>query len=106
MLVQEASDKILLLPAWPANWDTEFKLHLAGQTIITGTVKEGVLQSWDIEPASRRNDVVLYEPQKIPVRPDLPVNNHPLRLGNDSRSGSKSTERFGMDCSLKRRHTY
>ena len=28
MLVQEAGDKILLLPAWPADWDADFKLHL------------------------------------------------------------------------------
>ena len=29
MLVQEAGDKILLLPAWPADWDVDFKLRLA-----------------------------------------------------------------------------
>ena len=34
MLVQEANGKILLLPAWPANWDADFKLHAAGQTTI------------------------------------------------------------------------
>ena len=28
MLVQEAGGKILLLPAWPADWDADFKLHL------------------------------------------------------------------------------
>ena len=43
MLVQEAGDKIQLLPAWPANWDADFKLHVAGQTTITGKVAGGLL---------------------------------------------------------------
>jgi len=28
MLVQEAGSKILLLPAWPGDWDADFKLHV------------------------------------------------------------------------------
>ena len=43
MLVQEAGDKILLLPAWPADWDVDFKLHLTGGAVLTGTVKDGKL---------------------------------------------------------------
>jgi hypothetical protein len=61
--VQEAGDKILLLPAWPADWDADFKLHVAKNTVISGQVKDGRLVSWDIEPASRKKDVVVYEPQ-------------------------------------------
>ena len=64
MLVQEAGDKILLLPAWPATWDTQFKLHLANNTVIKGHVQDGRLLGWDIEPKSRQKDVVVYEPQK------------------------------------------
>ncbi len=63
MLVQETDGKILLLPAWPADWDVDFKQHLAGNTIISGTVKEGKLVKWDIEPASRRKEVIVYTPQ-------------------------------------------
>ncbi len=57
MLVQEADGKIVLLPAWPKKWDVEFKLHLSGQSVITGTVKNGALERWDIEPTERRKDV-------------------------------------------------
>ena len=53
MLVQEAGDKILLLPAWPANWDSDFKLHVTGGAIITGTIKDGKLVTWDISPSAR-----------------------------------------------------
>ena len=63
MLVQENGDKILLLPAWPANWDTDFKLHLSNKTIIKGKVTNGKLEEWSIEPASRKNDVIIYKTQ-------------------------------------------
>ena len=34
MLVQEGEDCICLFPAWPEQWDVEFKLHLPGRRII------------------------------------------------------------------------
>jgi hypothetical protein len=68
MLVQEADGKIHLLGAWPANWDADFKLHLENKTTITGTVTNGQLIKWNIEPASRKKDVVVYKPQKHQVK--------------------------------------
>ena len=65
MLVQEADGKILLLPAWPDSWDVDFRLHLSGKTIITGKVEEGKLLNWEIIPESRKNDVIVYQPQSI-----------------------------------------
>ncbi len=65
MLVQEAGDKIFLLPAWPAQWDADFKLRLSHQTILTGTVKDGRLTSWDIQPSTRRKNVVVVAPQPV-----------------------------------------
>jgi len=70
MLVQEARDKILLLPAWPANWDCDFKLHLAQKTVISGVVEDGKLVSWSIEPKTRKKNVVVYEPQPSVTRKD------------------------------------
>jgi hypothetical protein len=66
MLVQEADGKILLLPAWPSSWDATFKLHLEGHTTISGTVTNGALVDWTVQPASRRKDVVLCDPQPRP----------------------------------------
>ena len=63
MLVQEANGKILLLPAWPAKWNVNFKQHVTGGAVITGTVKNGKLVKWDIDPVDRKSDVVVYEPQ-------------------------------------------
>jgi len=69
MLVQEAGDKILLLPAWPADWDVDFKLHVAQNTVISGKVEDGKLTNWTIEPATRKKDVVVYKPQSATEGP-------------------------------------
>jgi len=67
MLAQEGNGKIYLLPSWPAEWDVDFKLHLSGGVVLTGTVKDGKLATWDITPAARKPDVVVCEPanQKV-----------------------------------------
>ena len=62
MLVQEGNGKIYLLPAWPAEWDADFKLHLEGGTVLTGTVKDGKLLNWECAPAARSADVVVCGP--------------------------------------------
>lgn len=67
MLVQESpisnlQSRIYLCPAWPSEWDVDFKLNLQGGAIIIGTVKDGKLQHWDITPGARKADVVVGEP--------------------------------------------
>ena len=61
MLVQEGQGKIFLLPAWPAEWDVDFKLHLEGGAVLTGTVKDGKLLTWDCT-ADRKAVVVIGTP--------------------------------------------
>ena len=58
MLVQYDGDKIHLLPAWPKDWDTKFKLNAPQNTTVEGEVKEGKLVDLIVTPASRRKDVV------------------------------------------------
>ncbi len=62
MLVQEGQGKIYLLPAWPAEWNVDFKLHLQGGVVLTGTVKDGKLVTWNITPVARKADVVVCAP--------------------------------------------
>jgi hypothetical protein len=96
MLVQEAGDKVFLLPAWPADWDADFKLHLARRTVLCGTVKDGKLTAWDIQPPSRKKDVTICQPQigKPPAAP-VPANNHPLRAGSDQSGGNRFRGQIG-----------
>lgn len=57
MLLQAEDDEIWLFPAWPKDWDVEFKLHAPRQTILKGAYREGKLERLDVNPESRRNDV-------------------------------------------------
>jgi hypothetical protein len=41
MLLQESGDSIYLLPAWPKNWDVNFKLHLSGNRTVECIYKNG-----------------------------------------------------------------
>ncbi len=59
MLMQWDDDKILLLPAWPKEWDVEFKLCAPKKTTVEGVYKGGKLLRLDVRPRERREDVVL-----------------------------------------------
>ena len=51
--------KIFLLPAWPKDWDVDFKLHAPQQTTVEASVKKGKLVSLKVVPESRRKDIVI-----------------------------------------------
>ncbi|WPU93711.1 DUF5703 domain-containing protein [Mucilaginibacter sabulilitoris] len=58
MLMQADGKKIILLPAWPAGWDADFKLNAPYNTTVQGKVVNGKLQNLKVIPASRMTDVV------------------------------------------------
>ncbi|MCY1719346.1 DUF5703 domain-containing protein [Prolixibacteraceae bacterium Z1-6] len=51
------SQKIYLFPAWPKDWDVDFKLHAPHNTTIEATLKKGEVVSLKVTPESRRKDV-------------------------------------------------
>jgi len=57
MLLQTDGRKILLLPAWPKDWDVDFKLHAPYQTVVEGRYRDGKLQALQVTPEARRADV-------------------------------------------------
>ncbi len=57
MLIQTDGDKILLFPAWPKNWDVDFKLHAPKNTIIEGSFKNGEVEKIEVSPKSRGDDL-------------------------------------------------
>jgi alpha-L-fucosidase 2 len=59
MILQSEGDKIFLLPAWPSDWDVEFKLHAPKRTVVEGTVRGGRLVDLSVTPETRRKDIVL-----------------------------------------------
>jgi hypothetical protein len=59
MLMQIDGRKILLLPAWPSDWNAEFKLHAPFRTTVQGRVVHGKLLDLQITPRSRAADVTI-----------------------------------------------
>ncbi|RLD77038.1 MAG: hypothetical protein DRJ10_12620 [Bacteroidetes bacterium] len=55
------SKKMYLTPAWPKNWNATFKLHAPYNTIIEGTVKNGIIETLVVTPSSRKNDIIISE---------------------------------------------
>jgi len=55
----EVDGKIYLLPAWPRDWDADFKLHAPGNTTISGRVRDGKIENIVVTPSSRKKDVVI-----------------------------------------------
>lgn len=62
MILQPAGDRILLLPAWPRQWNASFKLHAPKNTTIEARVQDGKVLDLKITPESRRKDVVICQP--------------------------------------------
>jgi hypothetical protein len=57
MLLQTEGGAILLFPAWPADWDVDFRLRAPGQTVVQGTCRAGRVESLTVTPPGRRADV-------------------------------------------------
>ena len=60
MLMQTNGDQILLFPAWPIDWDVDFKLHAPQQTTVEVSLKEGEIVNLKVLPEHRTKDVLVY----------------------------------------------
>jgi hypothetical protein len=72
LLLQTDGRKIYLLPAWPRDWNCDFKLHAPLKTVVTGTVKDGKLMAWDVTPKERKADVVIVPKTSPSIRTPTP----------------------------------
>ena len=57
MLLQWDGRRMLLLPAWPQEWDVSFKLHAPQQTTVECVYRAGKVESLKVTPESRREDL-------------------------------------------------
>ncbi len=60
MLMQCEGKQILIAPAWPKDWDCDFKLHAPYRTTVQGTIRGGKVTKLTVTPAARRHDVVIH----------------------------------------------
>ncbi len=61
MLMQTIGDEIRLFPAWPTEWDVDFKLHAPRNTTVQGRLKNGTLTELVVTPESRKADLVIMQ---------------------------------------------
>lgn len=66
MLMQTEDKKILLLPAWPKEWNCTFKLHAPFKTVLSGSVTHGKVTLLTVDPPERRKDVMIAGGQTLP----------------------------------------
>ena len=59
MLMQTDHGEIRLLPAWPKDWDVDFKLHAPGKTVVELEARAGKIVRLSVAPERRRKDVVV-----------------------------------------------
>jgi alpha-L-fucosidase 2 len=58
MIMQADGAKIFLLPAWPREWNVEFKLHAPYRTAVEGRYVDGAFKDLKVTPATRMKDIV------------------------------------------------
>jgi len=60
MLMQTGDDRILLMPAWPEDWEVNFKLHAPYETVIEGSIQDGRLIKRKVTPEGREKAIVIW----------------------------------------------
>lgn len=61
MVLQTDGRRIFLLPAWPKDWNVEFKLHAPHQTLIEGAYRNGRMHLLRVTPERRRGDIEMCQ---------------------------------------------
>ncbi len=69
MLLQAIGKKLLLFPAWPKEWDVDFKLNAPFQTTVQGKFEQGKLVDLVVTPPDRKADVIDMSTRAVPVPP-------------------------------------
>lgn len=57
MLLQTPGDRILLLPAWPKDWNVDFKLHAPAQTVVLCHFEDGEVLTTCVVPSGRAGHI-------------------------------------------------
>jgi hypothetical protein len=63
MLFRATNEKVLLFPAWPKEWDVEFRLRAPLNTTVEGVFRRGRIERLKVTPDARIKHVVKIEPQ-------------------------------------------
>ena len=53
MAMQTEGDSIFLFPAWPSDWDADFRLRAPGNTIIDAEIRNGKIKIHEVNPPEK-----------------------------------------------------
>jgi alpha-L-fucosidase 2 len=73
MLLQAVGKKLLLFPAWPKEWDVDFKLNAPFQTTVQGKFEQGKLVDLVVTPPERKVDIIDMSIQVAPPPVEPPA---------------------------------
>ena len=59
MLMQCDGERIVLFPAWPAEWDVRFRLHAPDNTTVEAEQRGGRIEKLQVTPEYRRKDIII-----------------------------------------------
>jgi len=62
MIMQVEGDRTYLLPAWPADWNVDFKLHAPRKTTVQASVRAGKITDLVVNPPERRANIIVVGP--------------------------------------------
>jgi len=57
MLLQADGKRLLLFPAWPEEWNVQFRLHAPGRTIVMAAAEHGKVKASEVSPSARTSDL-------------------------------------------------
>jgi len=57
MLIQAEGEEVMLLPAWPKQWNVAFKLHAPGNTTVEARYQAGKITELSVHPKERLTDI-------------------------------------------------
>jgi len=61
--MQSEDEKIILFPAWPKEWDVEFKLRAPYNTTVEGIYRNGEVELLKVKPEWRAENVIKMGPR-------------------------------------------
>ena len=65
MIMQTDNKKIIITPAWPKDWDAQFKLNAPYNTIVEAKVANGEVVELKVTPSERQKDVIIWGEKEI-----------------------------------------
>ncbi|NQT27156.1 hypothetical protein HQ585_17510 [candidate division KSB1 bacterium] len=79
MVMQTEGKRIIMLPAWPRDWDVEFKLYAPYNTTVEGVYHHGKMERLSVTPESRTKDVEFAAASAdTPKKSSMSLKNTPL----------------------------